>query len=64
MSNPWHVFPSPGLGCNHSNSVFSTDLARLLKRRGLIAIERLMGMVLTAIATKMVLTGIRAFFVL
>lgn len=43
---------------------FSTDLARLLKRRGLIAIERLMGMVLTAIATKMVLTGIRAFFAL
>jgi multiple antibiotic resistance protein len=43
---------------------FSTDLARLLKRRGLIAIERLMGMVLTAIATKMMLTGIRAFFAL
>ena len=34
------------------------DLARLLKRRGLVAIERLMGMVLIAIATEMVLTGI------
>lgn len=30
----------------------------------LVAIERLMGMVLTAIATKMMLTGIRAFFAL
>ena len=36
----------------------STDLARLLKRRGLVAIERLMGMVLIAIATEMVLTGV------
>ena len=40
----------------------STSLARVLKRRGLVAIERLMGMVLTAIATKMVLTGIGDFF--
>ncbi|MDA0867207.1 MAG: NAAT family transporter [Cyanobacteria bacterium] len=43
---------------------FSADLARLLRRRGLIAIERLMGMVLTAIATKMLLTGIGEFFAL
>lgn len=42
--------------------LLSTDLARLFKRRGLVAIERLMGMVLTAIAAKMVLTGIRDFF--
>jgi len=41
---------------------FSASLANLLKRRGLVAIERLMGMVLIAIATKMVLTGIGAFF--
>ena len=41
---------------------FSASLAELLKRRGLVAIERLMGMVLIAIATKMVLTGIGAFF--
>jgi multiple antibiotic resistance protein len=41
---------------------FSVSLAELLKRRGLVAIERLMGMVLIAIATKMVLTGIGAFF--
>lgn len=34
------------------------DLARLLKRRGLVAIERLMGMVLIAIATEMVLSGV------
>lgn len=42
--------------------LFSADLARLLKRRGLIAIERLMGMVLIAIATNMVMTGIGEFF--
>ncbi|MEP6670680.1 MAG: MarC family protein [Chthoniobacter sp.] len=41
---------------------YSTALAELLKRRGLVAMERLMGMVLIAIATKMVLTGIGAFF--
>lgn len=40
----------------------STSLVKILKRRGLIAIERLMGMVLTAIATKMVLSGIADFF--
>lgn len=44
--------------------LLSVDLARILKRRGLVAIERLMGMVLTAIATKMVLTGIGDFFAL
>lgn len=42
--------------------LLSPNLARLLKRRGLVAIERLMGMVLTAIATKMMLTGIGDFF--
>ncbi len=42
--------------------LFSVDLARILKRRGLVAIERLMGMVLTAIATKMVLDGLGEFF--
>ena len=41
---------------------FSVSLARLLGRRGLVAIERLMGMVLTAFATQMVLTGLRYFF--
>jgi multiple antibiotic resistance protein len=40
------------------------DLVRVLKRRGLLALERLMGMVLTAIATQMVLSGLRDFFAL
>ena len=34
-------------------------LARVLGRRGLIAIERLMGMVLTALAVEMVVTGLK-----
>ena len=42
--------------------LLSSSLARLIKKRGLIAIERLMGMVLTAIAIKMILTGIAHFF--
>ena len=42
--------------------LLAPDLARVLKRRGLVAIERLMGMVLTAIATKMVLDGVGSFF--
>ena len=42
--------------------LLSSPLARLIKKRGLIAIERLMGMVLTAIAIKMILTGIGDFF--
>ena len=42
--------------------LLSVDLARIMGRRGLTAVERLMGMVLTAIATKMVLTGIGDFF--
>ncbi|MDZ7645176.1 MAG: MarC family protein [Woeseiaceae bacterium] len=37
-------------------------LVRSPERRGLVAIERLMGMVLIAIATKMVLSGIGEFF--
>lgn len=42
--------------------ISSLKLSQILGRRGLIAIERLMGMVLTAIATKMILTGIKSFF--
>jgi len=36
-------------------------LARWLGRRGTVALERLMGMILTAIAVQMFLTGIRTF---
>jgi small neutral amino acid transporter SnatA (MarC family) len=36
-------------------------LMRILGRRGLIAVERLMGMILTAVAVQMLLAGILAF---
>jgi MarC family membrane protein len=36
-------------------------LSRLLGQRGLVAVERLMGMLLTALAVQMTLDGIRAF---
>jgi multiple antibiotic resistance protein len=39
----------------------STELARLLGDRGLTAIERLMGLILTAISVEMFLQGIRPF---
>lgn len=42
--------------------LLAPNLSRLLGQRGLIATERLMGMVLTAIASKMVLSGIAEFF--
>jgi small neutral amino acid transporter SnatA (MarC family) len=41
--------------------VFSGHLQRLLGDRALIAVERLMGLVLTAIAVEMILKGVRIF---
>ena len=41
--------------------VAADRLARLLGERTLTALERLMGLVLTAIAVEMLLRGIRAF---
>ncbi len=40
---------------------YGAGLSRLLGQRGLVAIERLLGMLLTAIAVQMTLTGIHAF---
>jgi multiple antibiotic resistance protein len=39
----------------------SAGLSRLLGERGLIAIERLFGLLLTAVAVQMTLNGVRAF---
>ena len=39
----------------------STSLRKYLKERGLIAMERLMGMILTTIAVQMLLNGIKEF---
>ena len=41
---------------------FSTNLFKLLKKRGLIALERLMGMLLVIMAIQMSLDGIYSFF--
>lgn len=40
---------------------FSTTLSRLLGSRGLIAVERLMGMLLVVVAVEMVLGGLREY---
>lgn len=42
--------------------VFADFLRKILGERGLIAIERLMGMILTTMAVQMFLTGIQEFF--
>lgn len=42
--------------------VFSENLRKILGERGLTAIERLMGMILTTMAVQMFLTGIQQFF--
>ena len=41
---------------------FATDLGRLLGEKVLIAVERLMGMVLVAVAIQMLLTGLDSYF--
>lgn len=41
--------------------LFASSLRRFLGERGLIAIERLMGMILTTVAIQMVMTGIAQF---
>ena len=42
---------------------FASCFGRFLKPRGLIAMERLMGMVLVTIAIQIMLTGIKEFLV-
>lgn len=42
--------------------VFAENLRKILGERGLIAVERLMGMILTTMAVQMFLNGIGAFF--
>jgi multiple antibiotic resistance protein len=43
--------------------VFAANLSSLLGKRGLTALQRLMGMLLTAVAVQMALTGVREFLV-
>jgi len=42
--------------------LFSNILRKLLGEKGLIAIERLMGMILTTVAVQMFLTGLQTYF--
>jgi small neutral amino acid transporter SnatA (MarC family) len=41
--------------------LLATTLSRLLGERTLVAFERLMGLLLTAVAVQMFLAGLRAF---
>ncbi|HLB57249.1 MAG TPA: MarC family protein, partial [Gammaproteobacteria bacterium] len=42
--------------------VFADYLRKIFGERGLTAIERLMGMILTTMAVQMFLTGVKGFF--
>lgn len=42
--------------------LFANQLRRLLGQKGLVAIERLMGMILTTVAVQMFLSGIQHYF--
>jgi MarC family membrane protein len=42
--------------------LFSNQLSKILGKKGLLAIERLMGMILTTVAVQMFLTGIKDYF--
>ncbi len=55
--------PALGIAWGASAAILmaSPILIRVLKKRGLTAIERLMGMILIMIAVQMVMTGIREF---
>jgi multiple antibiotic resistance protein len=44
--------------------LFAGELSRILGNRGLAAAQRLMGMLLTAVAVQMLLTGIREFLIM
>lgn len=48
--------------CNACILLVSTKLADLMGKRGLYAIERLMGLILTAVSVEMLLQGIRTVF--
>ncbi len=60
----WTVSVLLAWGLTAAVLVLAVRFSRLLGRRGLTAIQRLMGMILTAIAINMMLTGIREFFAL
>lgn len=63
-SDIWLIFLSLIISWGVSSGLLlaSTQISRLLGKQGLAALERLMGMILTAIAVQMFLTGIRIYF--
>ena len=60
----WYVFLALVIAWIISSALLiaSNWISSLLGKRGLIALERLMGMVLTTIAVQMFLTGIHGYF--
>jgi len=60
----WHIFIALLLAWGISSVILlaSAQLSKLLGQRGLTAIERLMGMILTTVSVQMFFTGIQHFF--
>ena len=50
-----------GMGCYKSDYACPSKLHKFLSVKGLIAVERLMGMVLVAISVQMLLDGITTY---
>lgn len=62
-ANLWKVLAAVTIASVVSSLILlsSEPLRRVLRERGLIAVERLMGMILTTLAVQMFLTGVVAF---
>ncbi len=58
----WFIALLMAWGCSGIILYFSGNLRKLLGHKGITALERLMGLILTAVAVQMLLTGIRDFF--
>ena len=58
----WTIALLAAWGISTAILLFAPLLSRLLGRRGLLAVERLMGLLLTSIAVQMLITGIKESF--
>ncbi len=61
MGSPRGTHSTIAWGASAAVLLSSTFLYRILRERGLIAIERLMGMLLITVAVEMLMSGVREY---
>ena len=61
-SGKWFIALALASAISTLTLLFADHLRKLLGQKGLIALERLMGMVLTTVAVQMFLTGLETYF--